>query len=152
MSSESRARLVCRCRGVASPRLFEAVRAGALASVAEVAKALGAGGGCGLCQPEIEEILAEVAGRPVDPGVTLENEAICREETRAAVERAIARSVQPQLRGVGARIEALAVDGLRVRVRLSHGAGPEAARIVRDALLRDVCADLAVDASDAADA
>jgi bacterioferritin-associated ferredoxin len=145
MSSQSRPRLVCRCRGVASPRLFAALRAGAFASVADVAKALGAGGGCGLCRPEIEEILAELAGRPVDPGLALENEAVCREETRAAVERALARAARPQLDRIGARVEAVAVDGLRVRVRLARGATPEAARIVRDALLRHVCPDLEIE-------
>jgi bacterioferritin-associated ferredoxin len=111
MSSESRARLVCRCLGVASPRLYAAIRAGGLQRVAEVTKAARAGGGCGLCHPEIEEILADVGGMLVAPDVSLENEAICRQETRACVERALAR--------IGVATRSCDADGLRVRVRVA---------------------------------
>jgi bacterioferritin-associated ferredoxin len=136
MSSESRARLVCRCLGVASPRLFAAIRAGALASVAEVTKAARAGGVCGLCHPEIEEILAEAGGAAVAADVSLENEAVCRQETRASVERALAQ--------IGVAVRGFDADGLRVRVRVA--ASLEAARreTIRRRLRAIVCEDLEV--------
>jgi len=120
MSSELRPRVVCRCLGVASPRIFEAARNQGLESVAAVTKALRAGGGCGLCHPEIEEILADVRGEPFDPGVALENELVCRQETLARIEGALASLVAPRLAGV-------TLDGLRVRVRLTGS--PDAAQV-----------------------
>lgn len=136
MSSESRARLVCRCLGVASPRLFAAIRAGALANVAAVTKAARAGGVCGLCHPEIEEILAELGGTPVAPDVALENDAICRQETRACVERALAQ--------IGVAARSFDVDGLRVRVRSAAPLAAAERETIRRRLRAIVCEDLDV--------
>lgn len=140
MGSEANPRLVCRCLGVASPRLFAAARAGALRTVADVTKALRAGAGCTLCHAEIEEILAELRGEPFDPARVRENRDTCRQETLARVERA--------LLGVGAatdaRIAGVSVAGLVVRVELRGAATPALARRIRDALHR-ACADLEVE-------
>jgi len=138
MSSELRPRVVCRCLGVASPRIFEAARNQGLESVAAVTKALRAGGGCGLCHPEIEEILADVRGEPFDPGVALENELVCRQETLARIEGALASLVAPRLAGV-------TLDGLRVRVRLTGSPDAALARLIAETLRKYVCEDLEVE-------
>ncbi|HSJ98862.1 MAG TPA: (2Fe-2S)-binding protein, partial [Myxococcota bacterium] len=96
-SGEERPRLICRCLGVASPRVYAAVRAQRLDSVAAITKAVGAGGGCGICHPELEEVLAEVRGEPLEPGLALENQVICREETRSRVAGSIESVVRPRL-------------------------------------------------------
>jgi NifU-like protein len=145
MPGEDHPRLICRCHGVASPRLYAAVRAQQLDSVAAITKALRAGGGCRMCHPELEELLGEVHGRPVDPGLALENQTICREETRARVDGVLERFVRPRLAAHGVSLEAWDVDGLRVRVAL---AGPDregALRVVREQLRRHVCSDLEVE-------
>jgi NifU-like protein len=144
-SGEERPRLVCRCLGVASPRIYRAVRAQGLASVPEVTKAVRAGGGCGLCHPEIEEILAEVRGEPVDPGVALENGLVCRQETQARVGASLESLIRPRLEALGATLEDFAVEGLRVRVRLGGAAGEEALRLVAEKLRKYVCEDLEVE-------
>ena len=138
MSSELRPRVVCRCLGVASPRIFEAARNQGLESVAAVTKALRAGGGCGLCHPEIEEILADVRGEPFDPGVALENELVCRQETLARIEGALASLVAPRLAGV-------TLDGLRVRVQLTGSPDAALARLIAETLRKYVCEDLEVE-------
>ena len=145
MSSESRPRLVCRCLGVASPRILEAARAGELRSVADVTKAVRAGGGCGLCHPEIEEILADARGEPVDPGLSLENQLVCRQETRARIEGTLASLIAPRLAPLGVRIAAVDVEGLRVRVQLAGCASEAGVRLVREALCKYVCGDLAIE-------
>ena len=145
MSSEARRRVICRCMGVASPRIFEAVRRQGLASVAEVTKSVRAGGGCGLCHPEIEEILADVRGEPVDPSLALENQLVCRQETLARIEGSLGSLVAPRLSVRGARIEDVALDGLRVRVRIAGDAGREVQRLVAETLRKLVCEDLEVD-------
>jgi NifU-like protein len=142
---EERPRLVCRCLGVASARIYAAARAEALASVPEVTKAIRAGGGCGMCHPEIEEILAEVRGEAVDPAVSLENQLICRQETQARIEGSLDSLIRPQLAARGTRIGAVEVEGLRVRVELLGGDQSAALELVRATLRRFVCEDLEVE-------
>jgi len=136
MSSESRARLVCRCLGVSSPRLFAAIRTGALTSVADVTKAARAGGVCGLCHPEIEEILADAVGAPVAADVAIENQAVCRQETRASVERALAQ--------IGVAVRDFDADGLHVRVRVAAALDKAQRETIRRRLRAIVCEDLDV--------
>jgi NifU-like protein len=144
MSSALPLRLVCRCLGVSSARVHAAVRAGALASVADVTRAVGAGGGCRLCHPEIEEILAEVHGAPVDPACARENRRVCERETRARVESALRSRVAPRLASAGGRVEAVTLQGLAVRVCVAGIAADAAERPVRELLRAAVCVDLQV--------
>ena len=141
MGSEAHPRLVCRCLGVASPRLFAAARAEDLRSVADVTKSLRAGAGCTLCHAEIEEILAELRGEPIDASLARENRDVCRQETLARVERALLGVVA----ATDARIAGIVVDGLAVRVELRGNASAALARRIRDALHRGVCPDLEVE-------
>jgi NifU-like protein len=145
MSSELRRRVICRCLGVASPRIFDAIRAEQLTSVAGVTKAVRAGGACGLCHPEIEEILAELRGEPVDASLALENQLLCEQETLARIEAALAWLLAPRLAAHGARIAAATVDGLCVLVRLAGSVDAEAARAVVELLRANVCEDLEVE-------
>jgi hypothetical protein len=110
-----------------------------------VTKALGAGGGCTLCHPEIEEILADVHGAPIAPALSLENELVCRQETHACVEGALVGRIASRLAALGARVEGVAVDGLRVAVRLGGAATEAAQRVVADELRACVCADLEIE-------
>lgn len=144
-SGEARPRLICRCHGVASPRVYAAVRAGRLGSVAEITKALRAGGGCRMCHPELEEVIAELGGLSLDPGLALENETICREETRARIASALESVVRRRLAARGIVLETWDADGLHVRVRLAGRADGAALAEVREQLRRTVCADLEVE-------
>ena len=144
MPSESRCRLVCRCLGVASPRIFAAARREGLADVAAVTKSVRAGGGCTLCHPEIEEILAEVRGEPIDAALAIENQMVCRQETLARIEGSLSSRVAPHLAARGARVVDLHVDGLQVRVRVAGSSDPELLHLVAQQLRRAVCDDLEV--------
>ena len=140
----ARPRLVCRCRGVASPRIFEAVRTQGLCSVAEVTKAVRAGGGCGTCHPEIEEILADAAGEPVDPALRLENRLLSESETCGRIEATLDSRVRPALAGRGVSVASFTIDALTVRVVLEGATDQDTLRLVRDELRRFVCKDLEV--------
>jgi NifU-like protein len=144
-SGEERPRLICRCLGVASPRVYAAVRAQRLDSVAAITKAVRAGGGCGICHPELEEVLAEVRGEPLDPGLALENRVICREETRSRVAGSIESVVRPRLLRSGIDLAQYEIEGLCVRVRLAGVDDEAALAVVRDQLRRYVCPDLVVE-------
>lgn len=52
--------LICTCFGVSEQTIETAIGENLLATVAEVTHACRAGGGCGSCQPLIEDILADV--------------------------------------------------------------------------------------------
>lgn len=143
-SSEDRPRLVCRCLGVASPRIFAAVRADGLRSVDEVTKAVRAGGGCGTCHPEIEEILADVAGQPVDSAMRLENRLVNEAETRARIDGTVDHRVRPALRARGVEVVTCTVSGLRVHMELSADPDETTRSFVAAELHRLVCRDLDV--------
>ncbi|CAN5633608.1 hypothetical protein BH18ACI1_BH18ACI1_18030 [soil metagenome] len=52
--------LICTCFGVAEETIENVIKANALETVEEVTKACNAGGGCGSCQPLIQEIIDEI--------------------------------------------------------------------------------------------
>jgi NifU-like protein len=132
---------VCRCRGVASPRIFDAVRTQGLRSVAEVTKVLKAGGGCGTCHPEIEEILADAAGEPVDPALRLENQLLSESETCGRIDATLDSRVRPALAARGISLVSFTIDALTVRVVFEGAADEVALGLVRDELRRFVCRD-----------
>lgn len=146
-TSEKRRRLVCRCLGVSSPRLFEAIRREGLAAVDEVTKAALAGGGCTTCHPEIEEILADVRGEAVEPALRLENRLICESETRARIEGCLESLILPRLAEREVTLDGLEIDGLCVRVRLGGDRDGEGLRLVRKKLRKCVCEDLEVESA-----
>lgn len=137
-------RLVCRCRGVASPRIVDAVRSLGLRTVADVSKATGAGTGCGGCHPEIEEILADAAGRPVSDALRLENRLVAASEACIRIEATLDSRVRPALTARGISIARFALDGLVVRIVFSGEADARALATVREGLQRFVCGDLDV--------
>jgi len=51
--------LICTCFGVSEKTIAREIRTAALSSVTEVTRACNAGGGCGSCQPLIEDILED---------------------------------------------------------------------------------------------
>lgn len=97
---------------------------------------------------EIEEILADVRGEPFDTGIALENQLVCRQETLARIEGALASLVAPRLAALGTRIAGVTLDGLRVRIRLSGSPDVALARLIAESLRQYVCKDLEVEKGD----
>ena len=50
--------MICACFGVGRDTVEDAVKAGAVASVADIGRVLQAGSNCGSCLPELKRILA----------------------------------------------------------------------------------------------
>ncbi len=117
-TSESRLRIVCRCMGVSSTRVFAAVREGGFETVEQVSKATCAGGGCGTCHEEIEEILADVQGRSVDPTVRMENQLICQGETQGRVEASVDNLIKPELDKHGLSLSGVETNGLDIALHV----------------------------------
>lgn len=136
------ARLVCRCMGFSSRRIAELVRDRGLADLTSLALEAGAGAGCGTCRPELEEILADLAGEPVPETVRRANRALNASEALRRVETAllgIAGRLPPPT-----EVELLSVDGLRVELRLPRNDLPELRALIKERLCKLVCPELEV--------
>ena len=53
---------ICLCMSVTYGEIADAIKSKGLKTVEEIGEVLGAGTGCGGCQPQLEEILKEVNG------------------------------------------------------------------------------------------
>ena len=140
-------RLLCRCLGVASYRVEAVVRREGLRTVSEVTGAIRAGGNCGTCHPEIEEILAAARGEELDDFEVYENRLMCQQETLARIEGCVESLILPELREFGVTIEGLEVEGLRVRISLRGKRRADAAQWLARSLREYVCEDLEVEAA-----
>ncbi len=122
--------------------MIEACRRQKLASLDEVRRAVGAGGGCGTCHPEILEILQALSGQPVLRSRQLENRETCRRDSERRVEDCLAMHVLPRLKA-GVLLELVQLRGLEVELQLMGGdAGLEA--WIAERLHKLVCDDLQV--------
>jgi len=145
-SSESPAgelRLVCRCIGVSSLRIEEAIRSQGLSRLDQVQDAVQAGTGCGTCHPEIEELLSEGRGESVSNGVRAKNRAVCRAETERHIEGSLYSRILPEL-SAGTRIELVWVEGLRVELRVTPPLDPALRQTIAAKLRKFICPDLEV--------
>jgi NifU-like protein len=136
-------RLTCRCMGMSNTRVLALIRERGLDDVEAVARVLGAGGGCGSCRPDIEEMLADVRGEPVLDSLRRENRLRGDAETLRRVDAALFVSIASRL-PPGTKLELLGVDGLRVELRIGHGDSAELRALVAERLRKLVCAELEV--------
>jgi bacterioferritin-associated ferredoxin len=136
---------VCRCLGVSSRRILQAVQSGRLSSLDQIQAATRAGSGCGTCHAEIQELLADLAGAPYPAAQRLQNRQVCRSETHARVERALLGWLGPAVEGKTS-LELVSVRGLRVVLRLAPD-DPAARARVLERLRKSVCEELEVDFS-----
>ncbi len=143
-SSETRPRILCRCLGVASTRVFAAIREKNLHTVEEVTRATHAGSSCGTCHTEIEEVLADVHGFETTPAQRRENQLVCESETRIRVEASVDNLVQPRLFAQGIRIQRLSVDGLTLTLQLEREIDASLRDELTEILRAHLCRDLEI--------
>jgi NifU-like protein len=113
-------RVTCICFGVTEKEIERAIRENRLATVEEVTNYTKAGGGCGGCHDEIQEILARVSGTPVaePPKVVAKQKRLSNIQKIAMIQETIEREVRPTLRKDGGDIELVDVDGNTVIVSM----------------------------------
>jgi len=128
--------------GLSSRKIEELARARRAADLESLA-ALGAGAGCGTCRPELEEILADVAGIPVADSVRRANRARNAVEAYRRVETALFGGIAARL-PPGTRVELVSVDGLRVELHVAANDLPEVRALVAERLMKLVCSELEV--------
>ncbi len=114
-------RVTCICFGVTEKEIERAIRENRLSTVEEVTNYTKAGGGCGGCHEEIQEIIARVSGAPVveePPKVAAKKKRLSNIQKIAMIQETIEREVRPALRKDGGDIELVDVDGNQVLVSM----------------------------------
>ncbi|MDD5170600.1 MAG: Fe-S cluster assembly protein NifU [Syntrophales bacterium] len=109
---EDGARIICECFGVTDREIERAIRENNLTTVEEVTNYTKAGGGCGNCHDEIEQIIDRVrsearpAARPQLSNI----------KKMKMIEETLEREIRPALKNDGGDIELIDVIGNRVLV------------------------------------
>jgi NifU-like protein len=109
-------RIVCECFGVTDLEIERAVRENNLKTIEDVTAYVKAGGGCGNCHDNIQEIIDSVRGqtRP-----KLQKPArLTNIQKIKLIEETLEREIRPALKKDGGDIELLDVDGNHVFVKL----------------------------------
>ena len=106
--------VVCHCFGITDKEIEKHVREQKLTSSESVTDACKAGGGCGQCIPEIEEIITRVINEEEEKN---KKPAMTQLQKIRLIEETIDREIRPILRRDGGDLELHDVDGNRVFVK-----------------------------------
>jgi len=109
--------IVCHCFGVTDTKIRRVIRENRLSSVDEVTNYCKAGGGCGGCIPEIEEILAEEGVAPTQQKQVAPKK-LTNIQKMLLVQETIEREIRPMLQADGGDIELIDIEGDTVLVSL----------------------------------
>jgi NifU-like protein len=132
---EDEGTLLCKCFGITENRVRRIVLENGLTTVEQVTNYLKAGGGCGSCLADIEDIVLEVQQQPeatrVAAGVALKEQApaattsleplpqLTNLQKINLIQRVLDTEIRPMLIADGGDVELHDVDGDRVLVKLS---------------------------------
>lgn len=121
-SEEDEGKIVCNCFAITDKKIERVVKEHNLTTVEEVTHFTKAGGGCGSCVMEIEDIIRRVrgemeneakkSGKPVPPKKMTNIQKIQR------IEEVIDNQIRPSLQKDGGDIELIDIDGNTVYVAL----------------------------------
>ena len=143
--------LVCSCFNVTDIEIERAIRNNHLTTVEDVTNFTKAGGGCGGCQPQIQEILDRINGAShdrMDQGTEAPHMTTLEKIDR--IRAVLEQDVRPVLAGDGGDCELVDVDGNTVLIRFKGTcagcafAGMTQVSVVEDALRKKVLPGLSV--------
>jgi NifU-like protein len=106
--------VICHCFGATDKEIEKIAREQQLTTAEEITNACKAGGGCGHCIPEIEKIVARVAG---EAEAKPEKPALTQLQKIRLIEETIDREIRPILRRDGGDLELHDVNGDHVLVK-----------------------------------
>jgi NifU-like protein len=152
---EEEGRIICTCFGITDGKIRRVARENNLQSVEEVTNYTKAGGGCGACLADIEEILEDVWGtvqvaaapkkKPVKKLTNLER--------IVHIKEILDNEVRPMLQRDGGDLELVDIDGVKVMIRMvGHCSGCRASGFtsgwIQDKLREIVDADILVEVTE----
>ena len=116
-TEEKEGTVVCKCFNVTDVEIEETIKHNDLTSVEEVTNYLKAGGGCGGCIPDIEDILGKVLGKPVKKAP--EPKPLTTIEKIDRIRKVLNTCIRPSLQKDGGDCELVDLDGNTVYIRFS---------------------------------
>jgi NifU-like protein len=123
-------RIVCFCFGITEGKIRRVVKENDLKTVEDVTNYTKAGGGCGSCLDEIEQILEQIrpAGKEQEIKAPVKKKKLTNLERIALIQEILDHEVRPMLQQDGGDLEVVDIDGTKVMIRMvAHCAGCAAA-------------------------
>ena len=106
-------KVICNCFGVTQEEIERVIRENGLKTVEEIADYCKAGGGCGACVPDIEELL-EAAQQAAAPQLSSTPGRLTMVQRIHLIEETIEREIRPLLRKDGGDLDLIDVLGTTV--------------------------------------
>ncbi len=111
--------IVCTCFGVSENEIRRVVTENSLTTVDEVTNFCKAGGGCGMCQDDIQKIIVSIRDAKIPPAPAVADKPqkkLSNLQKIKLIEEIIDREIRPQLKKDGGDIELLDIVGDRVTI------------------------------------
>lgn len=127
--------IICECFGVTDQKIKRVIRENNLHIVDDVINFTKAGGGCGSCIPDIENILAEIWADRVVRETVRPVRKVTNLQKIAMIQEIIKKEIRPLLQADGGDVELVDIDGNRVIVSLR---GVCAGCLMADVTIRNI--------------
>lgn len=128
--------IICACFGVSKAEIERVTRENGLHTVDEVTNFCKAGGGCGMCRDQIQEIVDEVNHTAATAPTPQPEKKMTVLQRIKLIEQTLEEQVRPVLRKDGGDVELVDVDGDVVRIAFrGMCAGCRSAALTRDNLI-----------------
>lgn len=113
-------KIICKCFSVTDKKIIRVIKENNLKTAQEVTNYTKAGGGCGKCKTQIEELLEEYWGKQATKGI-YPKEAPKKKLTNlqriSLIQETIEREIRPHLKADGGGIELIDIDRNKVYVK-----------------------------------
>jgi NifU-like protein len=116
--SEKEERIVCECFDVSEEKIRKVAMENHLTTVEEITDYTKAGGGCGSCIPDIEDILRDIWSVKAPPEKPKEPKKLTTLQKIALIQEVIEKEIRPRLQEDGGDIELIDIEGNKVIVGL----------------------------------
>ncbi len=121
---EHEGRIVCKCFGVTDHKIRKVAKENNLHEVEEITNYTKAGGACGMCVEEIQEILDQLwSEKDTAPESTNEFKDLSTVQKILKIQQVLEAEVKPMLEKDGGSLEFVDLEGVKVKVRLKGRCG-----------------------------
>lgn len=110
--------IICKCFDVSEEKIRKTAIENNLKTVEEITHYTKAGGGCGLCVPEIEQILKDVWSTREIKERPVERKKLTNLQRMALIQDVLEREIRPKLQADGGDLDLIDIEGNRVIVGL----------------------------------
>ncbi len=117
---EDEGRLICTCFGITEGKIRRVAEENKLKTVEDVTNYTKAGGGCGACIDEIEEILEDLWGKTTEEAkpAPAPKKRLTNLERIVLIREILDNEVRPMLQRDGGDLELVDIDGAKVLIRM----------------------------------